>query len=193
MRFLLALVAAFLLLPASAFACACCAERGYWSSATGRIDAYELGELERVRFAPSATTYVGAAGLEGVSGIAPPSARYRLVQRRTGRRWTLLLTAPGGRRGTLRFLVPRAAELFAADLRDGRSSAGGGPLLYKEWRLEGAVAGMGVFLAGTRVARYRLILHGRGNACLAARDFTHWTLQVTGGGARFSLFGSLRT
>ena len=192
MRFLLVTAAAFLLLPASAFACACCAERGSWSSVTSRVGAYEFGELERVRFGPSATTYVGAAGLEGITGIAPPSARYRIALRRTGRRWTLLLSAPGGRRGSLLFLVPHAAQLLAVDLRDGRSSGGGGPLLYKEWRLEGAVAGTGVFLAGMSNARFRLILHGRGNSCLTADDFTHWTLQVLGGGARFALFGSLR-
>jgi len=108
-----------------------------------------------------------------------------------GRRWTLRLQAPGGRGGTLSFVLPGSTLLFATDLRDGRTSIGGGPLLYKEWRLGGTVSGTGDFLSRANAATYRLILHGRGNACLDARDFTRWTLQVRGGGARFTLFGSL--
>ena len=183
---------AVLLLPASAYACACCAESGHWSSATTRLGAHERAELDRVRFSPAATTYVTAAGLEGVKGVTSPAPRYNLVLAKSGRRWKLRLSSAAGRRGTLSFALPASAHAFAADLRNGGTASGGGPLLYKELRLAGAVAGTGDFLPRIRTARYRLILQGRGNACLSARDFTHWTLQVSGGGARFSLFGSLR-
>ena len=192
MRILIAAAAACLLVPASAFACACCADPGYWSSAVTRLRANELEQLDRIRFSRSATTYVGAGGLDGVLGITSPSTAYGLKQARSGRRWTFRLTSPGERtRGTLSFVLPASALVFATDLRNGRTSMGGGPLLYKEWRLAGTVSGTGDFLPRT-TATYRLILHGRGNVCLDARDFTRWTLQVRGAGARFTLFGSLR-
>ncbi len=193
MRILIAAAAACLLVPASAFACACCAGPGYWSSATNRLRPFELGELDRIRFSPSATTYVSTAGLDGVAGITSPSTRYGLEHTKNGRRWTFLLQGPADRlRGTLSFALPASALVFATDLGNGRTSVGSGPLLYKEWRFGGSVTGTGDFLPRTSAATYRLILHGRGNACLEARDFTRWTLQVRGSGARFSLFGSLR-
>jgi len=192
MRVLIAAVAAFLLVPAAAIACACCADAGYWSSATNRLRTYELGQLDRIRFSPSANTFVGTAGLDGVTGISAASTRYGLIRVKAGRRWTLRLRAPAGGGGSLSFDLPGSALLFATDLRDGRRSIGGGPLLYKEWRLGGTVSGTGDFLSATSGATYRLILHGRGNACLDARNFTRWTLQVRGAGARFTLFGSLR-
>ena len=52
-------------------------------------------------------------------------------------------------------------------------------------RLSGIVAS-----SGAR-AKARLILHGYGNSCTDAHDFTHWTLVVTGRDIRFTLLGEL--
>ena len=56
---------------------------------------------------------------------------------------------------------------------------GGGPLLYRELRLEGSLTATGA-LRGTR---YRLVLQGRGNNCLNAGDLRAWHLDVSGGAA----------
>jgi hypothetical protein len=72
------------------------------------------------------------------------------------------------------------------------TSAGGGPLLYKEWRFEGRVSGTGFFGAGiVAPTRYLLVLQGRGNGCQDAADFTHWRLQVSGRRAHYAFYGEL--
>jgi hypothetical protein len=54
------------------------------------------------------------------------------------------------------------------------------------------VTGTGIFAAGVRGnTRARLILHGAGNSCTDAGHFGHWTLEVKGPNADFSLIGEL--
>lgn len=80
----------------------------------------------------------------------------------------------------------------SADIHDGKLSAGGGPLLYKEWRLEGEIKGNGIFKNGTAApATYVLVLQGRGNGCDNAEDFAHWRLQVRGEQADYAFYGKL--
>jgi hypothetical protein len=74
------------------------------------------------------------------------------------------------------------------DPRDGRKSAGGGPLLYKEWRWEGVPNAEGIFLKGSQ--RYSLVFQGHGNRCDDASDFSHWRLEVTGKNISYVLFGA---
>jgi hypothetical protein len=81
---------------------------------------------------------------------------------------------------------------YKADIRDGQTSPGGGPLLYKEWRFEGQVSGTGLFRAGTTApAKYFLVLQGRGNGCDNAEDFKHWLLRVNGTKAEYAFYGEL--
>ncbi len=186
-------LAAGLLAPATAYACACCADDGHWSERSTPLHALERDELARVRLGPAARTFVSPAGLQGVRGIASPSVRYAVSGSTRFESWSLRFRDARGRTGTLRLFLPGRATLLAADVRDGRRAGAGGPLLYKEWRLAGRVTGTGIFRAGlTGRPRFRLILQGRGVLCTTAEDFAHWTLQVTGPRARFSLFGSLR-
>jgi hypothetical protein len=36
-----------------------------------------------------------------------------------------------------------------------------------------------------------LVLHGEGNSCTGADDFSHWSLSVTGPDADFRFYGAL--
>jgi hypothetical protein len=85
--------------------------------------------------------------------------------------------------------VPPKLTIFAADIHDGQTSGGGGPLLYKEWRFEGTASATGFFAKAP--ARYTLILQGRGNRCDGSADFTHWRLAIEGKQADFAFFGEL--
>jgi hypothetical protein len=69
---------------------------------------------------------------------------------------------------------------------------GRGLTLYKEWKLSAPAAGSGVFTPGTGPRQsLTLIIHGHGNSCTSAIDFTHWTLVMQGPKANYTLFGNL--
>jgi hypothetical protein len=84
--------------------------------------------------------------------------------------------------------VPAKLGTFRVDPRDGRKSAGGGPLLYKEWRWDGVPKAEGIFLKGAQ--RYSLVFQGHGNRCDDYSDFSHWRLEVTGRNISYALFGA---
>jgi hypothetical protein len=156
-----------------AFACACCGEPGTWYEETSPLGALERDALSRLRF----TTARPVPGPEEVMRPVPIKATLT----RTTWRWQL------GPSTTLTFHLPRVIRTLVADIHDGKRSGGGGPLLYRELRLEGSLTATGA-LRGTR---YRLVLQGRGNNCLNAGDFRAWHLDVAGG-ARYSLYGTFR-
>jgi hypothetical protein len=69
---------------------------------------------------------------------------------------------------------------------------GRGLTLYKEWKLSAPAASSGVFTPGTGPRQsLTLIIHGHGNSCTSAIDFTHWTLVMQGPKANYTLFGNL--
>lgn len=187
----LALMAVMLLLwPVRVNACACCSEEGVWYENTERIDQYRLGELNRLRFAALARPLVDAEGEEGgeLAGNLGSDISVTLLKRQG--RWDLRFKDKQGRTGTLTLTVPATITEFSVDMRDGQKSAGGGPMLYKEWRLTGAVSSTGIFRkAISPQTKYRLILHGSGNACTDAESFDNWTLQVFGPRTSYSLYG----
>jgi hypothetical protein len=191
MRRALAVLAVALAAPSAAFACACCADRGEWHQLEQKNGQLELGELNRLRWATPARLFQGPGGLEAVKGIATPAPIYSVRLRRVGKSWTFTFRDARNRAGTLAFEVPAVGVQLGADLHDGKLAGGGGPLLYKEWRLAGPVTAKGIFASGARRASFRLILQGRGNNCVNADDFRRWTLQVSGPDARYSLFGTL--
>lgn len=192
-RLAAAAVTVLLVFPASALACACCADPGYRSERRAPLSGFERKEVARVRLAGAARTFVSPRGLEGVRGIESVSTRYAVSEAVAGLRRTLRFRDGRGHEGRLTFHTGAAAVQFAVDLRDGKQLPGGGPLLLKELRLEGRVTGTGIFRAGLVGApRFRLILQGRGGACFGAADFRNWTLEVRGPRASFSLFGALR-
>lgn len=189
---LAALVAAALAYPAWAMACACCANRGDYSERTGPILAFERDELVRLRFGPVANLRQTPAFPDDVRGISPLENRWRVSQFRRGLIFQLTLRDARGNKGTLSFVLPRHATRLHVDPQDGRVSGAGGPLLYKEWRLDGTLHTSGIF-KGSGKPRFRLVLQGRGNQCVNVRDFRAWILQVSGPTASFQLYGTFRS
>ena len=172
--------------------CACCASAGEWFTTQEAVTEETLREFGRLGLSGNASLSVSEAGAEGVRGISDALETYALTLSRSRRRWTLRLRGEGGKEGTLSFDVPRMATVFGVDLRDGQQGGGGGPLLYKEWRIEGPLTGTGVFKQGAGAGtRFRLVLQGRGNMCTNAADYKNWTLQVSGPRSRYSFYGAV--
>lgn len=196
-RFAYCLVAlvlmAVVLWPTSALACACCSVPGTWYERIDSLGTYQLAEIDRLRFDATANIYMTEAGEDTIQGISNPADGYTLSLVKRQRRWELRFRDKQGRTGTLAFNVPPSLTEFAADINDGQESAGGGPLLYKEWRLTGPVTGTGVFKKGsTAQTKFRLILQGRGNGCTDAAVFDNWKLQVFGPRASYAFSGKLK-
>lgn len=185
-----AAIAALLLSPISALACACCSNTGSYFSGTVDLNDHPLSELKLLRFARTAYLYSTEAGIEEDSqGIDRPKPSYTLQGAFVGD--VLRLTFRSGTNtGTLELPLPDKMWNHSADIHDGKLSAGGGPLLYKEWRLEGEIKATGFFKNSTP-AKYVLVLQGRGNGCDSAEDFGNWRLQVAGENARYALYGKL--
>jgi hypothetical protein len=97
---------------------------------------------------------------EDAKGVAQPAETYSLNGSLVGSAWKLIFR-DGSKSGILSLPLPMKMLSYAVDIRDGRTSAGGGPLLYKEWRFEGPVTGTGIFQAGTTSAtKYFLVFQG---------------------------------
>ena len=189
---LLAAIAALLLSPVAALACACCSNPGHYYSGQVDLDEHPLSELKRMRFARTAFLYETEAGLDEDSlGIAQPKSRYTLQGAFAGNVWRLIFRS-GTSTGILELPLPKKMWNHSADIHDGKLSPGGGPLLYKEWRLEGEIKGTGIFKSGMGApAKYVLVLQGRGNGCDNAGDFGNWRLQVSGEKADYAFYGKL--
>jgi hypothetical protein len=181
-----------LLWPARvSLACACCADIGEWFLDTVTVGSAEIGELNRLRFSQTATTFQSEAGLDGITGISHPADSYTLTQTRTGRQWRLRFQDQQGHSGSLYINIPTSVTSYGADLHDGSQGGGGGPLLYKEWRATGGLRGTGIFSGGiTRDARFRLVFQGRGNSCENVEDYKNWLIEVKGRRAQYTLSGT---
>ena len=180
--------------PVTARACACCAEPGHYFSGSTNLDDDSLSQLKRMRFAGNAFLYLTAADFEEVSqGIEHATEKY-LVSGSFVSNVLKISFRTGNRSGVLELPLPTTMWAHSADIHDGKPSPGGGPLLYKEWRLEGNVTGTGVFKAGTSApAKYTLVLQGRGNGCDNAGDFKNWRLAVEGEKASYAFYGRFGT
>ena len=190
--FSLAASALLLLLPAPAWACACCSSEGGYYVGSGRPSEYELSIVRRIRFGRTARLYSTEAGPEeSAKGLARVAESYALGGSLVGGVWKLSFR-DGNQAGTLSLPLPARMTTYAADIHDGQTSPGGGPLLYKEWRFEGRVSGTGLFRAGiVAPTKYLLVLQGRGNGCQNAEDFKHWRLQISGRKAEYAFYGEL--
>ncbi|MDX6692725.1 MAG: hypothetical protein QOF02_328 [Blastocatellia bacterium] len=176
--------------PARVNACACCTEPGAWYERTDPISSYELSEISRLRFDAMAHTFT-EAGEGSTTGLSNPADEYSISLSKRARRWELKFRDKQGRTGVLTFSVPASMVNFGADINDGQQSSGGGPSLYKEWRLTGAVTGTGIFRSSAPQTKFRLILQGRGNNCTDADTFDNWKLQIFGPRASYSFYGKL--
>lgn len=182
--------AVLLLVPNETFACACCSDPGDYRTQTTKIEEFHRAEVQGITFAAAAKLYLTDADDDEKKGLAAPlSASFELAATVDEKGWRLTFRSDDGKTGVLTLPMPPKLTTFAADIHDGATSAGGGPLLYKEWRFEGTARGNGIFT--TAPAHYTLIFQGRGNRCDGAIDFSHWRLAVKGKQADFAFFGEL--
>lgn len=186
----LSLFATLLLAPAEVWACACCAEHGEYRISVSKPGEHEVDLMKRMRFGALAHLFAAAAEpAEVAKGLVNPAEKYSLTGSLIGKTWNLNFR-DAGNIGALNLLRPAKFVSYAADIHDGQTGGGGGPLLYKEWRFEGSVTGTGVFRAGlTTPGKYFLVFQGRGNRCDNAEDFAHWRLEVRSRKADYSFFG----
>ena len=194
---LAAIVAAPLLCFAasSALSCACCSEPGQYSRDEGSPSDHQIAQMAGMQFAPSADTYFGTGDAEDIKGVSNVAERYEINARFDDDQWKLSFRDEKGNTGTLTLPIKGAKMTgYRADIHDGRKSAGGGPLLHKEWVFRGNAQGTGVFKPGFAApAKFTLIFQGRGNTCDNGDDFSHWRLEISGRKAEYAFVGEMVT
>jgi hypothetical protein len=173
-------------------ACACCASTAWRKVEVEKLDAQKLGEISKVRFAKAATLMLGEADDNGIAGVDDAEEDFTLALTRTKDKWTFALADAKGRKGTLSLAMPKTISIFEVDPREGKDGAKE-PMLYKEWKLNANAAGDGIFRSTTGAGqKMTLILHGRGNGCTDASQFSHWTLLVYGPADTYTFYGALQ-
>jgi hypothetical protein len=179
--------------PGDVHACACCSSEGAYYSGQQKLSEHLLSQILMMRFKPTAGLITGEMDVEEAgAGLIDPAESYALTGSFVGKVWKLTFRN-GARNGVLSLALPSKIWTHSVDIHDGRTSPGGGPLLYKEWRLEGTAGATGIMNAagGNRKLKYNLVLLGRGNGCDDALDFTHWRLAVSGSKVDYALHGEL--
>ncbi len=189
----LILLAAIFLSPTSALACACCAEPGLWREYSGALEEYEVGVLQEIRMGRRAELYATEADLEeDAKGIELADYDYTFSFLPSNKNLELTFRNAKGRTGKLTLIIPKTYTDFKVDLQE-QKNVPNGPVLYKEWRLEGDVKGTGIFAKGlAEGGTYHLVLQARGNGCDSADQFRHWVLRVTGPNADYGFYGDMR-
>lgn len=201
----LAVAACLMFFSNDAFACACCSETGQYSIWTGKPDQYNISLLEEMKFERAAYLYLNEGGFDVLKGLDSIAKAYEsdswvaspeyfsLTNSFAAKTWKFNFKTKDGKTGVLTLPLPAQMVQFKADIHDGKTSGGGGPLLYKEWRYKGVVqAGSGFFQAGiAKPTSYFLVLQGRGNGCDNSEDFTNWRLEIDGRKAKYAFFGKL--
>lgn len=194
-----------LMFPISSFACACCAEPGTYVISTQKPNEYTFELLEKMKFDQSADLFMTEAGFDGIKGLngiaksydsnswVTTPAFFSLTNTFAAKTWKFNFKTKDGVSGVLSMPMPTQMLTFVADIHDKRTSGGGGPLLYKEWRFKGNVqTGNGFFKASiVNPTTYFLVLQGRGNGCDNAEDFTNWRLEISGKKADYAFYGEL--
>ena len=180
-----------LIVPGEVFACACCAETGYYKIGVSKPMDFQLSELKKLNFADS-NIYSDAGFPENIRGIEPVAEQYS-VNAKIADDWMFTFTDNNGRTGTLNLKNPKEIVTFAVDTRQREPKKNTGDVtLYKEWRFKYKIdEATGIFEKGAKKAEYFLVLQGTGNVCTTAEDFTAWRLEVTGKDADFAFFGTL--
>lgn len=185
------LLAVILLLPNEIFACACCADEGFYRLSVHKPTQFELGEMKRLSF-QEPQIYATAGFPDNIKGLDPADA-YTVKGTIGGNKWGFTFTDDKGKTGTLNLKVPKKIVDYAVDIHEKKEGSPGMVSLYKEWRFKTKVLnGTGIFADGLRnKAEYFLVLQGRGNLCASAEQFTNWRLEVTGKKASYAFFGKL--
>ncbi len=196
-----------LILQSNAFACACCSEPGTYSIWTGKADGYYLDVVSGIKFDEKGYLYTTEAGFDSIKGLSEigkefesdswvaSAGQFDLTGSYAAKTWKLNFKTKSGKTGTLNLPMPAQMLTFKVDIHDGKTSGGGGPLLYKEFRFKGNVqSGSGFFQKGiVKPTSYFLVLKGRGNGCDNSEDFTHWYLEIRGKNAEYEFFGKLNS
>jgi len=195
-------VSFLLTLTTSAFACACCVERGYYEMTRERPDAFYLGLIGDVDLNGAAELYDDESGFDSVKGLGDLEKEYAdnsvlsfsVAQTFTQRTWRLNIKSKGGRAGTLVLPMPAIMVRHKVDIHDAEES-GMGVSLYKEFTFNGTVSrGTGVFRsANTKPTKYTLIFQGNGNGCDDPSNFANWRLELNGPRTDFAIFGKLKS
>ncbi len=171
-------------------ACACCAEPGYRYVKTEKFSALRSGEMVRVNFAKAAKLNVAETD-EPIKGFDASTDYQVTVAWQKDDSAVFSLRDAKGRSGTLTVARPKTLSIFEVDTRDDKDN-GLGPNLYKEWKMTSPAMGDGLFKSVTGKGQtMTLVLHGRGNVCPDAKQFTAWTVLVYGDAGTFTLTGKL--
>lgn len=196
------LLSIFILFPSDTFACACCAERGFYSIQTVKPDDYYLDILQKIQFAENTELYLGAGDFGSVRGLETlinansefGLETFSLTDAFNAKTWRLNFKSKNGKTGTLVLPMPAQMLQFKADIHD-NSDKGLGPVLYKEMRFKGNVqTGGGFFQSGiVKPTTYFLVFQGRGNACDNPEDYTNWRLEINGKKADYAFIGKLNS
>ena len=183
----------FLAWANAAEACACCADRGERAESVLDLKGYNREILDNVEFGSQANLYLTAAGAETIKGMRNPGEAYlfNVTVRKTRKSWLFSISDGKGSSGTLDFALPAHMREFSVDPKP-EAGGDGSVELYKELTLDSRVTGRGMFaIKGKQAPLARLILHGAGNRCNAAGQFTNWTLDVSDNSAKYRFFGKL--
>jgi hypothetical protein len=176
-----------------ALAAACSTEPGWRYVETEGL-AKRTAEIDKLHFAKAAKMAVGEKPEDKrIRGIKDAGENYKVEVTRNQDLMTFTFKDEQGRPGMLAFRMPATINIFEVDPRTIVSAQGQGPALYKEWRITAyTTRGDGLFKAAvTRNTKITLVLHGSGNACTTADQFTAWTMQVVGPANKFTLYGTL--
>lgn len=175
----------------SAFACACCSNRGDRYVETEKLGPPRITEIDRMAFATTASLLTGEADAS-IKGVDAPASDYTLAVTYRKDAFVFTFRDPKGRAGTLTLAVPQTISIFEVDPRGDAKDEGLGPSLYKEWKLTANAAGDGLFRQVTGAGqKITLVLHGRGRGCTNSSHFTDWTLLVYGRAGKLTLYGAL--
>ena len=188
-----------LVFSSSAFACACCVERGYYSVVNARPDSFYISILNDMKFAAPAEFYMTVAGFDATKGLAElekdeaagRSIALDVVESFSNKAWSFKVKTGSGRAGTLRLPMPPTMRRFMVDV-DGVDN-GLGVSLYKEFSVTGKVGGAtGIFRSAARNTKYTLLFQGHGNGCDDASNFYRWRLELEGPRAEYAFFGDMK-
>ncbi len=186
-------MAAVIAVEPPALAAACSTEPGWRFVETEGL-AKRTAEIDKLHFARAAKMAVGDKPEDKrIRGIKDAGENYKVEVTRSQDLMTFTFKDEQGRSGMLAFRMPATIQIFEVDPRTVVNAQGQGPALYKEWKITAyTTKGDGLFKAAvTRNTKITLVLHGSGNACTTADQFTAWTMLVFGPANKFTLYGTL--
>lgn len=185
-----------LLAASSAWACACCVNKGYYEHARVKPGEYYTSLFGEMKLNGAAELYMTEGGFDEMKGL-PDLANDEMdvpeFDVRTsfaGRTWNFTVGAGTRGKGSLTLLMP---QLFTKHLVDFDGvDTGLGVNLYKTFTLTAPLSkATGIFRSANRGTTYSLVFLGRGNGCDNASDFTRWRLEINGPRAHYAFFGKL--